>query len=130
MFARTPPDTARDIARWSEPLVADHIYGDYERAIGARNEVSETLGRQHCRMWRNLLAGEAQRAHLARRDLLSLAQKWRIDLATLEKIDAAIFDYLLGVILRRCQGSETAAKIDGLALVQAASTLGEIRKAA
>lgn len=130
MFARNPPNSSEDIARWSEPLVADQIYGAYERAIGARNEVSETLGRQHCRVWRNLLDGEAQRAQSARRDLLTLAHMSRIDLPTLEKIDSAIFDYLLGVILRRRQGSEAAARIDGMALVKAASTLGEIRKAA
>jgi hypothetical protein len=130
MFARTYSKTSQDIARWSEPLVADQIYAAYERAVCARNEVSETLGRQHCRMWRNLLCGETQRAQFARRDLVKLARMASVDLALVEEIDAAIFDFLLGVVLRRCHGSEAAARIDGLALVQAASTLGEIRMAA
>jgi len=120
----------RDLTRWSEPLVADHIYGEYERRIGRRDDISETLGRQHCRMWRNLLDGEALRADAARRDLLKLAAMAGLAPETLDAIDAAIFDELLNVILRRGWSSRDTARLEGLALVQAASTLGEIRHAA
>lgn len=122
--------TSKEIARWSEPLVADHIYSAYENLFGGKGDKSEALGRQHCRMWRNLLGGGMLNAQFARRELMKLARMCRVDEAAVESIDAAIFSALLGLILRRGHGSIDAARLDGMALVQAASTLGEIRKAA
>jgi hypothetical protein len=122
--------TSKEIVRWSEPLVADHIYNEYERLLGGRSDASESLGRQHCRMWRHLLDSEAQRAHVARRDLVNLARLARINPAEIEAMDAAIFDELLNVILRRGLSSRDSARLDGMVLVRAASTLGEIRQAA
>jgi hypothetical protein len=81
-------------------------------------------------MWRNLLEGQTTRALEARRNLIRLAYGARLDMRELEEIDQSIFDDLLGVILRRCKGSHVAARLQGMALVMAASTLGEIRKAA
>jgi len=130
MRAKPLQTTPKEILRWSEPLVADEIYAAYERLVGGKNDVSESLGRQHCRMWRNLLGGEAHRAQLARRDLVKLARLAELDLQAIETIDATIFDNLLGVILRRCVGSQAAARMDGRVLVEAASTLGEIRRVA
>ncbi len=121
---------AKEIVRWSEPLVADYIHGQYERLLGGSSDITEALGRQHCRMWRDLLNGEGRRAQLARRDLLKLAQLAKLGEASLDAIDASIFDALFDVILRRSTGSRDTARIDGHALVQAASTLGEIRHAA
>jgi hypothetical protein len=122
--------TQKEIARWSEPLVADHIYPEYERYFGGKNELSEELGRRHCRVWRNLLNGEAPHVKSARGNLLKLAHMVNLDDGALEAIDAAIFNDLLDVILRRCHGSRDKARLDGMTLVQAASMLGEIRKAA
>jgi hypothetical protein len=130
MRETTFPRANREISKWSEPLVADHIYGEYERLLGGRTEHSEALGRQHFRMWRNLLGGKTATAEHARRELLTLARGSNLQIGAVEAIDAAIFRELLSLILRRGHGSLDAARTDGMVLVQAASTLGEIRKAA
>ncbi len=122
--------TQKEMARWSEPLVADHIYPEYERYFGGKNELSEEMGRRHCRVWRNLLNGEALYVKSSRRNLLKLAHTVNLDEIALDAIDTGIFDDLLDVILRRCHGSRDKARLDGMTLVQAASMLGEIRMAA
>jgi hypothetical protein len=123
-------DASRDIARWSEPLVADRILHFYDGRLFGLSSESQALAFQHRRMWRNLLEGQTTRALEARRNLIRLAYGARLDIRELEEIDQSIFDELLGVILRRCKGSHVAARLQGMALVMAASTLGEIRKAA
>lgn len=120
-----------EVGAWSEPLVADRIFGAYEQLFGGRTEGSEALGRQHCRMWRNLLAPGAQvHAQFARRELIKLARRAQLRDSDVERIDAAILADLLNLILRRGHGSIDSARSDGMALVQAASTLGEIRRVA
>lgn len=119
------------VAVWSESLIADRIFSAYEQIFGERSEGSEALGRQHCRMWRNLLAPGAQvHAQFARRELIKLARRAQLRDSDVERIDAAILADLLTLILRRGQGSIGAARNDGMALMQAASTLGEIRRVA
>lgn len=123
-------ETSREIARWSEPLVADRIYGVYRAWFEGRGQMWDLLGRQHCRMWRSLLEGEAIHAKHARSDLLRLAKRANLEEQNLEAIDETVMDELFRVILRRWQGSRDEARMNGMALVLAASTLGEIRKAA
>jgi hypothetical protein len=120
----------REIARWSEPLVADDVYYAYETSLGGKTDLSEFLGRQHCRMWRSLLEGEARRAEASRRDLVRFAKGAGFGEDVLNAIDMKIFNNLLDIILRRGLGSRDAARTDGMTLVHAASTLGEIRRAA
>jgi len=120
----------REISRWSEPLVADDVYHAYEACFGGKTDFSEFLGRQHCRMWRSLLEGEAQHARLARRELVRFAGNAGLGEDLLNAIDMKIFNNLLEIILRRGFGSRDSARVDGMTLVHAASTLGEIRKAA
>jgi hypothetical protein len=120
----------REIARWSEPLVADDIYNAYEACFGGKSDLTEFLGRHHCRMWRSLLEGEARRAELTRRELVQFAQRAGIGEEVLTAIDMKIFNNLLEIILRRGMGSRDSARSDGMTLVHAASTLGEIRRAA
>ncbi len=130
MRTRDFEDTSREIARWSEPLVADRILMVYDQRLAGEESASQALVFQHCRMWRNLLEGQTLRALEARRNLVKLAHRARLSDRDLEEIDKSILDELLGVILRRCQGSHMAARLQGMALVMAASALGEIRKAA
>jgi hypothetical protein len=130
MRIRDFEETSREIARWSEPLVADRILMVYDQRLTGQEAASQALVFQHCRMWRNLLEGHTARALEARRSLVKLAQRARLSDRDLEEIDRSILDELLGVILRRCQGSHMAARLQGMALVMAASALGEIRKAA
>ncbi|MBI1867461.1 MAG: hypothetical protein HYS06_04085 [Methylocystis sp.] len=81
-------------------------------------------------MWRNLLDGETTRARDARRDLLKLARLANLEEDTLAAIDEAIFDELFRVILNRCRASRDDTRLNGMALLIAASALGEIRQAA
>ncbi len=122
--------TGKEIARWSEPLIADYIYTAYERCFGGPTEASEALGRQHCRLWRNLLDNEPVIARYLRRELLKAAAAEKLGAATLDAIDVGVFDHLMDIIMRRSQRSRDTAHSDGMTLVQAASTLGEIRKVA
>jgi hypothetical protein len=129
MRLRSFEETRREIARWSEPLVADRILMVYDqRLVGVEGASSQALVFQHCRMWRNLLEGQTGRALEARRNLVRLAQRACLGEHDLEEIDRSILDELLGVILRRCQGSLIAARAQGMTLMMAASALGEIRK--
>lgn len=130
MQSREIAETSREIARWSEPLVADRIFGVYQAWFQGRGQMSDALGRQHCRMWRSLLEGEAILAKDARAGLVQLARRANLEERNLEAIDESVMDELFRVILRRWQGSRDEARLNGMALVLAASTLGEIRKAA
>ena len=119
----------REIARWSEPLIADYIYAAYERC-SAPSDAATRLGRLHCRLWRCLFDGETSGARRLRYELLKEAQALRIAGATLDAIDAAVLEELLDVVMRRSQRSRALAHADGMTLVNAASALGEIRIAA
>jgi hypothetical protein len=130
MPARKVEFSSCEITRWSEPLIADCIYSAYERCFGGRTVASETLGGCHCRLWRNLLNAEPVTARYLRRELLKAAASEGLSIATLDAIDAVVFDHLLDVIIRRGQRSRETAHDDGMLLVHAASTLGEIRKLA
>lgn len=130
MQSREFAETSREIARWSEPLVADRIFGVYQAWFQGQGQMSDALGRQHCRMWRRLLEGEAILAKDARSNLVKLAKYANLEERSLEAIDETVMDELFRVILRRWQGSRDEARLNGMALVLAASTLGEIRKVA
>lgn len=110
--------------------MADRIFGVYRAWFEGHGQMWDALGRQHCRMWRSLLEGEAIRAKDARSDLVRLAKRANLEEQSLEAIDETVMDELFRVILRRWQGSRDEARMNGMALVLAASTLGEIRKAA
>ena len=130
MPARKVEFSSCEITRWSEPLIADCIYSAYERCFGGRTVASETLGGCHCRLWRNLLNEEQTVAVYLRRELLKAAAVERLPISTVDAIDAAVLDSLLDVLMRPGLRSRESARNDGLSLVHAASTLGEIRKVA
>ena len=118
-----------DIARWSEPLVADRIYCAYERCRPTRLAAS-TLGRLHCQVWRCLLDGETMVARRLRQDLVKVGQAHGIAATTMDAIDASVIEELLDVVMRRSPGSRAVARSEGMTLVNAAGALGEIRAAA
>ena len=69
-------------------------------------------------------------AALARRDLLMTAEGEHLSGASIDAIDTGVFELSLDVVMRRGQRTHDAAQSDGIALMDAASTLGEIRKVA
>jgi hypothetical protein len=123
-------NVSRDIARWSEPLVADRVIMVYDQRLFGAESASRALAFQHRRMWRDLLEGQTARALEARRNLMRLARSAHIDRRDLEEIDRSILDELLDAILRRCKGSHISARVQATALMMAAAALGEIRRAA
>ena len=69
-------------------------------------------------------------AALARRDLLRTAEGEDLSGASIDAIDTAVFELSLDVVMRRGQRTHDDAQSDLIALMHAASTLGEIRKVA
>lgn len=130
MHERTIGLFGRDIALWSEPLIADYVYAAYERCLDGQAEIAELLTQQHCRVWRALLDSEPIMARFLRQELLKALAGLRLATETLDAIDIGVCDELLEVIMRRSQRSRDSARCDAMALVQAASMLGEIRMAA
>ena len=100
MPAREIEFSSSEIARWSEPLIADFIYSAYEHCFGGRTPASEALGSRHCRLWRNLLNEEQTVAVYLRRELLKAAAAERLPISTVDAIDAAVLDSLLDVLMR------------------------------
>ncbi|MGA8171189.1 MAG: hypothetical protein WB816_10240 [Methylocystis sp.] len=130
MPAKPAQFPSSEIIRWSEPVIADCIYSAYERCFGGQTEISEALARCHCRLWRNLLNAEPVVARYLRRELVKAASDQRMSSAAVDAIDAAVFSHLLEVLMRPGQRPRDVAREDGMLLVHAASTLGEIRKVA
>jgi hypothetical protein len=120
----------KEIGWWSAPLIADSIYGAYEQLLGGKSEMSDSLARQHCRLWRSLLENDVKRAQQTKIRLFALIRLAHLNEAALDEIDTDVLENLLDVILRRNAGGHETARVDGKALVRAASALGEIRHAA
>ena len=88
------------------------------------------LASLHCRLWRRLLNGETTDARRLRDLLLREAGAQQLAVQTLDAVDATVMEELLEVVMRRSQSSRVAAHSDGMTLIRAASSLGEIRSAA
>jgi hypothetical protein len=130
MRAKATETSTRDLANWSEPLIADYIFSAYENLFGGPCDVAETLARQHCRMWRNLLHGQPTIAAYLRRELTKAVEIARLAPDAIDTIDMGVFEHLLEVVMRKGARTRDLARNEGMTLVAAASTLGEIRKVA
>jgi hypothetical protein len=130
MHTKTCEISTRQIASWSEPLIADYVFAAYERCFGGPCEAARILARQHCRVWRSLLRSELGGARASRAELLQSAARQRLAGAAIDAIDTGVFEQLLDIVVRRGQRWRDLAHSDGMALVHAASTLGEIREVA
>ncbi|HMK90363.1 MAG TPA: hypothetical protein VK446_12115 [Methylocystis sp.] len=120
----------REIARWSEPLVADLVYDSYRRCKQASLEAQLGLARLHCRFWRKLLEGDTPTARQLRSELAAAVTAQELGDDSIDAIDTEVLEELLSVVMRCNQHSRATAEDDGMTLVRAASKLGEMRKAA
>jgi hypothetical protein len=117
------------IVRWSEPLIADRISYVYDYCLH-NHEASKAIKSEHCWMWRYLLEGRTSLAKRARRQLLELTTRANLEETALEQIDKSVMDDLFCTILRRWRAPSNESRLNGMALMMAASTLGEIRNGA
>jgi hypothetical protein len=122
--------STKDLPYWGEPLIADYIFAAFGRHFAGDQVKSDSLARQHCRMWRNLLHGQTSIAAFQRRELIKAAERLNLDPSEIDAIDMGVFEYLLDAVMRRGARAGSAARQDGMTLVTAASRLGEIRQVA
>jgi hypothetical protein len=88
---------------------------------------------QHCRLWRNLLLQEDNRAQNARRELVRLGRLGRLaglEAQTLDRIDEAVFDELTDVVVMRFHRSPATTRDYSKSLIRAATSLAEARRVA
>jgi hypothetical protein len=127
-----PPDLSavrRDLAEWSEPLIADCVSAFYTACFGGDQRRARPMTLQHCRLWRNLLLQDGLHAHNARRELVRLCQLTGLDVRILDRIDELVLDELIDVIAARFHRSPATARDYSRSLISAASSLTEARMA-
>ena len=77
----------RDLAEWSEPLIAERLNEFYMACFGGDQQWARQMTLQHCRLWRNLLLQESNRAQNARHELVRLGQLAGLHSQTFDQID-------------------------------------------
>jgi hypothetical protein len=119
----------RDLANWSEPLIADRALESYTHFTDDA-EIAKKLCGAHCRMWRNLIMDSSRLALTNRRELLRLGRLIGMSPGAVDAIDRAIIDELMSCVFARFHNCRAAAMDQTRALLLAASGLVEVRLAA
>lgn len=117
----------RDLAEWSEPLIADRVSEFYMACFGGDQQRVRPMTLQHCRLWRNLLLQEGNRAHDARRELVRLGQLAGLESQTLDRLDEVVLDELANVVVARFHRSPATTRDYSRSLIRAATSLAEAR---
>lgn len=117
----------RDLAEWSEPLIADRVSEIYAAYFDGDPQRVRPMTLQHCRLWRNLLLQEGTRVQNARRELLRLGRLAGLEAQTLDLIDEAVLDELADVVVARFHRSPATTRDYNKSLIRAASSLAEAR---
>ena len=117
----------RDLAEWSEPLIADRVSEIYTACFGGDQQRVRPMTLQHCRLWRNLLLQEGNRAQNARRELVRLGRLAGLESQTLDRIDEAVLDELADVVVARFHRSPATTRDYSRSLIRAATSLAEAR---
>jgi hypothetical protein len=117
----------RDLAEWSEPLIADRVGEIYAICFSGDQQRIRPMTRQHCRLWRNLLLQDSSRVQNARRELVRLGKLAGVESHTLDRIDEAVFDELAEVVVARFHRSPMTTRDYSKSLIRAASSLAEAR---
>ncbi len=117
----------RDLAEWSELLIADCISEYY--TVRFRGDVRRVrpLAQLHCRLWREVLLQDSSQARGTRRELVRLGRLAGVDPPTLDKIDELVIDELTDVIAARFHRSPVTTSDYAKSLIRAAESLTEVR---
>jgi hypothetical protein len=114
---------------WSEPVIFDRLrdtYGDYV----AEEEWVWRLARQHCRVWRALIAGDMTKFEDLRLELGAMLQALGLNLACVAAADAGALAELNEIVNARFQRCSRLAKGYRLALIELAKGLAPAGRAA
>ena len=132
-----PSDAASfqsDLADWSAPIIADRIGEYYAMVLEAdgvgREEEGLKVARRHCRMWMCLLRGRELEARACRRDLLNMGRAFGLTPERIDAMDRAVLDELMDIVIGRFGRSRGVAHAYSMKLVEAATSLAEVRLAA
>ena len=117
----------RDLAEWSEPLIADCIGEYYSLRFSGDVRRVRPLTQLHCRLWREVLLQDSSHARITRRELVRLGRLAGVDPPTLNKIDEIVVDELVDVIAARFHRSPSTTGSYAKSLIRVAESLTEAR---
>lgn len=107
---------------WSEPVIFDRLREAY-RARVAEEILVWRLARQHCRVWRSLIAGDIGKFEGLRRELVGTLERLGLGVGCIADADArtlAELDEIVAARFRRCRRD---ARRYRLALIELARRL-------
>lgn len=91
----------RDLAHWSQPVIADVISESYVAIMGPDHFSLRVLISMHARLWRLMLLDEREKLGGARKELTDLARLAGLARPVLDQIDQAVLEELLDVVTAR-----------------------------
>lgn len=121
-------EIGRDLAYWSQPIVADCAINCYQ-SFTDDGLLARRLSQSHCRMWRNLIVGDMDQALPSRREVLRLIFRAGLNLEAVDYVDGAILEELVLCVVSRFYSSPTAAADHTRVLLMTAGCLAELRAA-
>jgi hypothetical protein len=107
---------------WSEPVIFDRLRETYGAYVAEEEWVSR-LARQHCRVWRALIAGDMATFDDLRLELVATLKELGLDLACVAAADTRALMELNEIINARFQRCSRLAKGYRLALLELAKGL-------
>jgi len=107
---------------WSEPVISDRLRETY-RVYVAEDALVWSLARQHCRVWRALIAGDIDKFDTLRRELVAMLEELGLDVGCVAAADARALAELNDIVAARFQRCRRQARGYRLALVELAKRL-------
>lgn len=117
-----------DLALWSEPLISDIVNEAYGRCATIAG-AGAIVARFHVLLWRHVIVDHPL-ADTARRELVRVVNRFKIDESVVREIDAEVVAELMHVISSRFQSSPMRTRDCSLEVTRAACWLVEARRAA
>jgi len=119
LIPRKPPD---DLTSWSEVAVCDRLFGFYSTAFPETDRARQAA-RLHWSCWRAYLGLSAIQGRASRQALKRIVKEARLDLALVERADAAVVDELTDLVLHKYRRAPEQAKTYITRLVTAATQM-------
>ena len=117
------------LLEWSEPVIFDRLRETYRDYV-AEEELAGKLARQHCRVWRALIAGDMGKFEVLRLELGVTLKGLGLGLACVAAADAGALTELNEIVNARFQRCSRLAKGYRLALIELAKDLAPAGRAA
>ena len=110
------------LQQWAEPLIFDRLFAAYCRLL-CDEALARGMSRLHARVWRALIAGDAEGFDALREALISALGHANLTLNHLAEVDGEIMVELLEVVVSRYNRSQRTAVPYHLALMELAGRL-------